>query len=141
MNRFSSLPLAPSKKKKHFYFITLISPVVIPNRWSTYNNTFFSTRGGFLILGTTDILGWTVLCYKELFVCTAGCLMTPPIIPCQEHAPRVTVKNVSVCVLKSLSHVQLIVTPWTVASQAPLSMGFSTRLLKWVASSIARGTS
>ena len=29
-----------------------------------------------------------------------------------------------VCV-KSLSSVQLFVTPWTVANQAPLSMGFS----------------
>ena len=29
-----------------------------------------------------------------------------------------------VCV-KSLSHVRLIATPWTVARQAPLSMGFS----------------
>ena len=27
--------------------------------------------------------------------------------------------------VKSLSHVQLFVTPWTVAYQAPLSMGFS----------------
>ena len=27
--------------------------------------------------------------------------------------------------VKSLSHVLLFVTPWTVASQAPLSMGFS----------------
>ena len=27
-------------------------------------------------------------------------------------------------VVKSLSHVQLFVTPWTVAHQAPLSMGF-----------------
>ena len=27
--------------------------------------------------------------------------------------------------VKSLSHVQLFVTPWTVAHQAPLSMGFS----------------
>ena len=27
--------------------------------------------------------------------------------------------------MKSLSHVQLLVTPWTVAYQAPLSMGFS----------------
>ena len=27
--------------------------------------------------------------------------------------------------MKSLSHVQLFVTPWTVAYQAPLSMGFS----------------
>ena len=27
--------------------------------------------------------------------------------------------------MKLLSHVQLFVTPWTVAYQAPLSMGFS----------------
>ena len=27
--------------------------------------------------------------------------------------------------VKSLSHVQLFVTPWTIAYQAPLSMGFS----------------
>ena len=27
--------------------------------------------------------------------------------------------------MKSLSHVQLFATPWTVACQAPLSMGFS----------------
>ena len=27
--------------------------------------------------------------------------------------------------VKSLSHVQLFATPWTVAYQAPLSMGFS----------------
>ena len=27
--------------------------------------------------------------------------------------------------MKSLSHVQLFATPWTVAYQAPLSMGFS----------------
>ena len=29
------------------------------------------------------------------------------------------------CVLSCLSHMQLFVTPWTVAHQAPLSMGFS----------------
>ena len=27
--------------------------------------------------------------------------------------------------MKSLSHVQLFVTPWTIAHQAPVSMGFS----------------
>ena len=32
--------------------------------------------------------------------------------------------SLSVCV-KSLSHVRLFVTPWTVARQAPVSMGFS----------------
>ena len=30
-----------------------------------------------------------------------------------------------VCMLSCFSHVQLIGTPWTVAHQAPLSMGFS----------------
>ena len=30
-----------------------------------------------------------------------------------------------VCMLCSFSHVQLFVTPWTVAGQAPLSIGFS----------------
>ena len=29
------------------------------------------------------------------------------------------------CVFEMLSHVRLFVTPWTVALQAPLSMGFS----------------
>ena len=29
--------------------------------------------------------------------------------------------------VKSLSHVQLLVTPWTAASQAPLSIGFSSQ--------------
>ena len=31
------------------------------------------------------------------------------------------------CVLSRFSHVQLFATPWTVAHQAPLSMGFSRR--------------
>ena len=31
------------------------------------------------------------------------------------------------CVLSHFSHVTLLVTPWTVAHQAPLSMGFSRR--------------
>ena len=33
--------------------------------------------------------------------------------------------TVCVCVCESLSHVQLLVTPWTVARQTPLSMEFS----------------
>ena len=33
--------------------------------------------------------------------------------------------NMQVCVLSCFSHVQLCATPWTVAHQAPLSMGFS----------------
>ena len=40
----------------------------------------------------------------------------------------------------SLSRVQLFVTPWTVACQAPLSMGIlQARILEWVAISFFRG--
>ena len=42
--------------------------------------------------------------------------------------------------VKSLSHVRLSVTPWTVACQAPLSMGFfQARVLEWVAIFFSRG--
>ena len=35
---------------------------------------------------------------------------------------------------QSLSHVQIFATPWTVARQAPLSMGIlQARILEWVA--------
>ena len=44
--------------------------------------------------------------------------------------------------LMSLSHVQLFVTPWTVACQAPQSMGFfQARVVEWVAISFPRGSS
>ena len=42
------------------------------------------------------------------------------------HNTKVQAEAVSADVeVKSLSHVRLFVTPWTVAYQAPLSMGFS----------------
>ena len=38
------------------------------------------------------------------------------------------------CVPSRLSHVQLFVTPWTVARQAPLSKGFlQASILEWAA--------
>ena len=41
--------------------------------------------------------------------------------------------NVShACVLSRVSHVQLCVTPWTVAYQAPLSMVLQARIVEWV---------
>ena len=54
------------------------------------------------------------------------------------HLPRVTWWKVKVEV-KSLSHVQLFATPWTVAYQVPLSMGFfQARILEWVAISFSK---
>ena len=42
---------------------------------------------------------------------------------------------------QSLSCVQLFVTPWTIALQAPLSMGIlQARILEWVAISFSRGS-
>ena len=42
----------------------------------------------------------------------------------------------------ALGRVQLFVTPWTVARQAPLSMEFSRpRILEWVAMPFSRGSS
>ena len=50
--------------------------------------------------------------------------------------------RVRACVLSHFSHVQLFVTPWTVALQAPPSMGFFlARALEWVATPSSRGSS
>ena len=44
--------------------------------------------------------------------------------------------------LLSLSHVQLFATPWTVACQAPLSLGIlQARILEWVAMPSSKGPS
>ena len=44
---------------------------------------------------------------------------------------------------RALSHIQLFVTPWTVARQAPLSMEFSgiLEILEWVAIPFSKGSS
>ena len=43
---------------------------------------------------------------------------------------------------QSLKHVQLFVTLWSVAHQAPLSMGIlQARILEWVAMPSSRGSS
>ena len=48
----------------------------------------------------------------------------------------------TMCCAKSLSRVQLFATLWTVARQAPLSMGFlQARTLEWVAMPSSRGSS
>ena len=54
---------------------------------------------------------------------------------------RIVLFHSSVCTL-SLSRVWLFATPWTVACQAPLSMGiFQARILEWVAMPFSRGSS
>ena len=46
---------------------------------------------------------------------------------------------VHACMLSCFSHVQLFGTPWTVASQPPLSMGIlQGKILEWVAIPFSR---
>ena len=50
--------------------------------------------------------------------------------------------KIVVVAVELLSRVQLSVTPWTVAHQAPPSMGIlQARILEWVAMSSSRGSS
>ena len=55
-----------------------------------------------------------------LLILSSFCPSSPPsLFPCLSFL------NSFLMLVKSLSHVQLFVTPWTAAHQAPLSMGFS----------------
>ena len=51
-------------------------------------------------------------------------LGTPPSSPCFSSSSSMEIRTIVCVCVQSLSHVQLFVTPWTLACQAPLSMGF-----------------
>ena len=58
------------------------------------------------------------------------------------HARVVAISQNRTCVLSRFSHIQLFETLWTVAHQAPLSMGIlQARILEWVAMPSSRGSS
>ena len=60
----------------------------------------------------------------------------------QHHSLKACISCCSYIHTYILSCVQLCVTPWTVACQAPLSMGFlQARILEWVAMPNSRGSS
>ena len=54
------------------------------------------------------------------------------------RCPQIKCNSV-VCVCQLLSHVQLFATPWTVAHQAPLSMGFSRQNIRVGCHSLLQG--
>ena len=64
----------------------------------------------------TDFWAWkyVLFCFKG-----GGCSLFYP-----QHL-AISSNHVCVCMLSCFSHVQLFVTIWTIAHQAPLSMGFS----------------
>ena len=58
------------------------------------------------------------------------------------HEPNLTASIITICVVSRFSHVQLFAILWTVAHQAPLSMGIlQARKLERVAISSSRGPS
>ena len=74
------------------------------------------------------------LCF--LLSCTLLFLSLPLVIPFLSDHPHclylmtfhhILIYQVCMCMLSHISHVQLFVTLWTVAYQAPLSMGFSRK--------------
>ena len=80
---------------------------------------------------TTERLNWIVCDTECLFLCywSSICLwrnVSLDLLPIFDRVVCLFVLYWAMKVkVKSLSHVRLFVTPWTVAYQAPLSMGFS----------------
>ena len=76
--------------------------------------------------------------------CLPPLLLPPPPVPSSSPSPSSSsLFPLSLsCCTQSLSHVQLFVTPWSVAFQPPLSMGILlARILKSVAMPYSRGSS
>ena len=71
-------------------------------------------------------------CITSIF-CIGGRFFTtePPEKPIHTYIVHIFRKRergfTHMCILSRFSHVQLFATPWTVAHQAPLSMGFSRK--------------
>ena len=83
-------------------------PLLLPHvRWGNWGlERFISQLSQWLSCGLNrESMFWTAPLYH----------------PGQNHS----IPKLVLCVLSHFSCVQLFVTPWTVASQAPLSMGFS----------------
>ena len=77
-------------------------------------------------------------CYTELMLSTC---LSERSRQRYSHNQRINIPASS-CVPSRFSHAQLFATLWTVAHQAPLSMGLSRqRILEWVAMPSSRGSS
>ena len=51
-----------------------------------------------------------------------------------KYCVQLDIWEVALCMLSRFSYIQLFVTAWTIAHQAPLSMGIlQARILEWVA--------
>ena len=121
--------------------------IVLPAWWRCQGDLSipgFSARGGPCKGKVTLGTNFQSLCLEEdtLWLPTHIAHSGSAGMPCSDSQPTIALfENILVlctCV-HLLSHGQLFVTPWTVAHQAPLSMGFSSIILECVAISYSRG--
>ena len=79
---------------------------------------------------------WLILCPRF------SSAISRPIFVSDEWSLKCMVQKACYAMLRLPSCVWLCATPWTVARQAPLSMGiFQARILEWVAMPSSRGSS
>ena len=83
------------------------------------------------------ILEWIVISFLQRILLTQG--LNRHLLHWQADSLPLSHKEIPsvylLCYVQLLSYVQLFTTPWTVAHQAPLSMGIlQARILEWVAS-------
>ena len=94
---------------------------------------FISSNLRFLSLGTIDIWGWIIFCCGvrwHLGHCRglAVSLASTHKMPVTHTHTQLWQLTLSPCMhVQWLSYVRLLVTLWTIACQAPLSMGFSRK--------------
>ena len=113
-------PRVTSQKWSHFE--SLVQTTLRVFRWYLHTLYYNSQRPGTQRTVQFYISNATLKAYNQLILVQQG------------------VNNqLLLLLLKCYSHVRLIVTPWTVAHQAPLSM--QARILEWVAGPSSKGSS
>ena len=87
-----------------------------------------------------------ILWFNQSVETISGCVvfigLVSVIFPWFSMLSLITILAMTLCCAQLLSRVQLFATPWTVAHQAPLSMGIlQARILEWVAMPFSRAPS
>ena len=105
--------------------------------WSPLSPSLASILALFFFKGQVSVFGSWVLC-PPLFAVSLGGECLCPSLKWNKSIDLLR----RVCCVSLFSHVRLFGIPWTVAHQAPLSMGIlQARILEWVAYPSSRGSS
>ena len=107
--------------------------------WNTFTASFFRIWNSSTGIPSPPLALFIVMLSKALLTSCSGMSGCRWVITPSWLAGR---RSFGTVIQVSLSHVRLFATPWTVACQAPLSMGIlQTRILEWVAMPSSGGSS